>query len=70
MVLGLGFWGGSQGVREMWVCDGVGKWWVGKGNRGWTAVGFVVANWFADSLALSSANASQNALWFMKLSFL
>lgn len=53
----------------MWVCDGVGKWWDGKGNRGWT-VRFVVANWFADSLALSSANASQNALWFMKLSFL
>lgn len=29
--------------------------------------GFVVA---AESLALSSANASQNALWVMKLSFL
>jgi hypothetical protein len=38
--------------------------WVGKGKRGWTKDGF------AESLALSSANASQNALWVMKLSFL
>ncbi|WVY97987.1 hypothetical protein V8G54_030138 [Vigna mungo] len=37
--------------------------WVGKRKRDWTK-GFVVlvASWFADSLALSSANASQNAL--------
>lgn len=57
--LGLGFWGGSHGVRG--IC--VGKCWVvgfEKGKRGW----------FAESLALSSANASQNALWVMKLSFL
>lgn len=29
-----------------------------------------MANWLAESLALSSANASQKALWVMKLSFL
>lgn len=48
-------------------CGGFGL----KGNRGWIVTGFVVvANWFAESLALSSANASQKALWVMKLSFL
>ena len=56
----------------MWVCGGVGKCWdVGKGKiRGWTVGLSVVANWFAEILALSSANASQNARWVMKLSFL
>jgi hypothetical protein len=49
----------------MWLCGGAAeKCWVGKGKR--VVVGFVVA----ESLALSSANASQNALWVMKLSFL
>lgn len=47
----------------------VGKCWVGNGKRGWTNW-FVLPIWFAVSLALSSANASQNALWVMKLSFL
>jgi len=58
--LGLGFsWCGcgSQGLREK-------LFWLGKMKRDWTS-GFVVAEeapWYADSLALSSANASQNAL--------
>ena len=45
--------------------------WFGKRRREWSSNGFpAVANWVVDSLALSSANASQNALWVMKLSFL
>lgn len=34
------------------------------------AAAAAMANWLAESLALSSANASQKALWVMKLSFL
>ena len=82
----LGFWwdcSRSHGVREMVVKGGNGVfgfvkcccWWVGKGKREiWGVIAAVVvvavANWFAESLALSSAKASQNALWVMKLSFL
>ena len=38
------------------------------GGGGGGRMGFVKG--FVESLALSSANASQNALWVMKLSFL
>jgi hypothetical protein len=38
-------------------------------RRAW-AFGSVEISWWAESLALSSANASQNALWVTKLSFL
>lgn len=78
-MLGLGFWVWSQEEREIGfgfakgkkeekvvglVCGG--RWW-----RGCTAAFVVaVASWLAESLALSSASASQNALWVTKLSFL
>lgn len=75
-LLGLGFCcEGSQllGLMMLLLVNWFWKLccWVGKRKRDWTN-GFVVLAicWFAESLALSSANASQNALWVMKLSFL
>ena len=78
-LLGLGFWGESHEVREMWV-GGFGKccccwWWVEKAGKkehgfcGWRLRSWLV-EFITESLALSSAKASQNALWVMKLSFL
>lgn len=57
-------WVVVKGKREddEWFCDAI---W-----RGCPFVLIAVASWFAESLALSSANASQNALCVMKLSFL
>lgn len=59
-----------KGKREelgFWVVEREGKgggcWVCGGGSMGF-------AKGFVESLALSSANASQNALWVIKLSFL
>lgn len=66
----LGFWVDGPHGEEKGKRWELGFWEVGereeKGGGG--RIGFLKG--FVENLALSSANASQNALWVMKLSFL
>lgn len=69
------WWVGGFG-KCLWCCWDENENWDDAGNVGWAARfvggggGANIIEFFAESLALSSASASQNALWVMKLSFL